>query len=491
MASDFSNLNLAHSLASQSVYFAGQTYYSTDLWRFTSSLWKAFCSLEESNPNSSNTIVIIGSNHINTCSAFNLGIYYNILIAPLDPNLHPNQLCLQIQQLNPRLILLVDIPITILPSTYHSIAFCNSDINQLFPFSNDAPPQISINNSPYLLTYSSGSTSSPKGILFSLVNKISRALSAIKLWNIDSSMGVLCASPFHHSLGQRLYHISLLSQATFYLFEKFDCISILQTIQSITSPLFYVPVSTHLTLLSEYDSFWTWIQGPLLSTMVVSSSSLDSSLRNRLFELRQHNIFEMYGASEIGTASYTRLQPTNKSGVGVNVGIPVPDVDIKIIRSADSDFDQIVVSTPSLCIGYLDNDELFKSSFVDNYFITGDSGYLLDNSLYFLGRTNEIINSGGRLVFPQDIDSAIQLLPYIKDSKTIPCTDSYFGQRPCVFASLSIPLDDISSIKRKIRAHCARTLSSFQIPKSIFILPELPTLRSGKIDVQALFSLLH
>ena len=132
-------------------------------------------------------------------------------MAPLDPNLHPNQLY-QNPSVKSRLILLVDIPITILPSTYHSIAFCNSDLNQLFPFSNDAPPQISINNSPYLLTYSSGSTLY-KG--YSLFTRDQNFTCLVSNKAMEQFLGVLYSSPFHHSLGQRLYHISLLSQATF------------------------------------------------------------------------------------------------------------------------------------------------------------------------------------------------------------------------------------------------------------------------------------
>lgn len=338
-----------------------------------------------------------------------------------------------------------------------------------------------------LLTSSSGSTGKPKPIVFSQRTKYLRALSAIQIWDLEPSDVILNSSPFHHSLGQRLTVLPLLLGSTQVLLKRFSRTDWIQSVD-LYNVSFTIPVTSHLHSLSKDPHFFKITNRQSFKAIVSSSASLDASSRSQLIQRLSGKFYEMYGASEIGTASVLSFPSSALNSVGK----AVDSVFLKILHTEDhteaswNDVGEIYVKTSLEFSGYLDNPQLTNDSYHEEYFATGDLGYLDANGfLYFKGRKNDCMKIGGINVYSIDIEECIESFHPFLQCKVMATDDSYLGSVPIAVISyklLQAEFPHPDQLCRKLRAFCALNLAAYQVPRRIFCIREFPYLANGKID---------
>lgn len=135
-----------------------------------------------------------------------------------------------------------------------------------------------------------------------------------------------------------------------------------------------------------------------------------------------------YGLTE--TSPILTLNPTYHYKE-TSVGKVIPQADLKILDPNEDGIGEIIVKGPMVMVGYYKMEEETKAVFTnDGYFRTGDLGYLDDeNYLYLTGRAkNMIVTSGGKNVYPEEIEDKFQLYSeieqilvrgYYKESSTV------------------------------------------------------------------------
>lgn len=128
------------------------------------------------------------------------------------------------------------------------------------------------------------------------------------------------------------------------------------------------------------------------------------------FEIRQG-----YGMSENGPliATNTLKHYNNRS-----VGLPVKYTDIRIAEPDEHGVGEIQVTSPSLMKGYFNNPKATEEAITeDGYLRTGDLGYIdAQGFLYITGRKkNLIVTSGGKNVYPEEIEHYFEGLPFIAE----------------------------------------------------------------------------
>jgi len=135
-----------------------------------------------------------------------------------------------------------------------------------------------------------------------------------------------------------------------------------------------------------------------------------------------------YGLTE--TSPILTLNPTYHYKE-TSVGKVIPQADLKILDPNEDGMGEIIVKGPMVMAGYYKMEEETKAVFTeDGYFRTGDLGYLDDeNYLYLTGRAkNMIVTSGGKNVYPEEIEDKFQLYSeieqilvrgYYKESSTV------------------------------------------------------------------------
>jgi acyl-CoA synthetase (AMP-forming)/AMP-acid ligase II len=107
-------------------------------------------------------------------------------------------------------------------------------------------------------------------------------------------------------------------------------------------------------------------------------------------------------------------------------------------------------------------------------FRTDDEGYL-----YFVGRRDDLIKSGGEKVVPREIEDVLHAAAGVREAAVVGIPDRMLGQ--AVHAHVS-PESGASLEAAALRAHCAERLEDYKVPRRIVVHDELPRTSNGKID---------
>ncbi|MEZ4647340.1 MAG: acetate--CoA ligase [Candidatus Eisenbacteria bacterium] len=137
---------------------------------------------------------------------------------------------------------------------------------------------------------------------------------------------------------------------------------------------------------------------------------------------------------------------------------------------------------PSLMRTYWNNSATYYSKFHNGWYVTGDRGSIdADGYFWFSGRDDDVINTGGHLVGPFEIESALLEHPAVAESAAIGKPDPVNMEVVKAFVALKpghVPDDDTElSIMNLIR----KKLSPLAMPQEIEFVDKLPKTRSGKI----------
>ena len=111
-------------------------------------------------------------------------------------------------------------------------------------------------------------------------------------------------------------------------------------------------------------------------------------------------------------------------------------------------------------------------------FRSDDDGYL-----YFVGRRDDLIKSGGEKVVPREIEDVLHAAPGVREAAVVGIPDRLLGQ--AVHAHVS-PQEGAELTEAALRSHCAERLEDYKVPRRIVIHAELPRTSNGKIDRLAL-----
>jgi long-chain acyl-CoA synthetase len=336
---------------------------------------------------------------------------------------------------------------------------------------------------PYILTMTSGSTGEPKPIILSQHTKELRAKAAIELYQVTHEDIVLIATPMYHSLAERLAIIPLITGGTCVLLGMYTAKKWLHAV--ITHQVtFAIPVSSQLKqILIELNAHPCSLAS--LRCLVSSSERLPDSVREEMKQLIHCEFHECYGASEV--AIVTNLDHQKNSGG--SVGHAIRGVDIKILDDKKELLGvnlpgEIVCKTPMLFSGYYKKPEQTDDSMWGEYFCTGDIGCLdEDGYLYFLGRKKDIIITGGINIYPKDIEDVLNSHESVIECAVIPLPDDVLGEKltAVVVAENNMPLNI-----RDLQRLCFRFLADYQQPRSFIVLDVLPKSPMGKIMKQTL-----
>ncbi len=332
----------------------------------------------------------------------------------------------------------------------------------------------------YILTMTSGSTGSPKPIVFTQQTKVDRAMMGAKdLYGLSDDDVIITASPMYHSLGQRLVLLPLMMGGTSVIVPKFTVASWLESV-SRYGVTFTIAVSSHLEMLVASPRLSNFDLSSL-RTIVSSSALLRDDVKAQCIEKLGCDFHECYGTSEIGIG--TNLSPEDCKHRLNSVGRALPYVSLKIMTSekqecAVGQVGEIACKTKTHFAGYFNNPKATSESVVDGYFYTGDLGYVdEDGYLYLCGRKKELIIVGGTNVYPNDVEDVLNQHPDVKDCAVIGVDDSYFGE--CILAV--IVWREATGSVRDLQRLCSLELADYQQPMAYEVLTELPRNGLGKL----------
>ena len=330
-------------------------------------------------------------------------------------------------------------------------------------------------NNDYIVTFSSGTTSLPKPILYTQKIKYNRYLHIKNLYKIKQEDNILLTSPVDHSLGQRILFLSTLTGCNLIYLKKYNKKLFKKFIRN--EKISFSILSSNYVNLMKNELLKKKIK---IKKIVSAASTL--SLKDKLdFKKKKINLYEMYGAAEIGTITNLSIDNVKKANsVGrilQNCKVKIFDKNSKILKH--NQIGEIACKTNLILKEYYKSKNLTKKSFVQNYFLTGDFGYKdSDNFLYFVSRKKDVIISSGENIYPLDIEKEVLKYNNISECCAIGIPDKYFGE--AVFLVCVTKKKD-KEIEKKLRNFLRTRLANFQQPLGYDFVTELPKNRMGKI----------
>jgi len=334
------------------------------------------------------------------------------------------------------------------------------------------------NEIKYILISTSGSTGEPKMIVLTQGDKVKRIIQGCRdLYNLNANDVIIVASPMHHSLGLRLSLLSLVIGGTSVILKKFTAKLWLDVVEKYRVT-FTIAVSLHLTQVYKLVIERNYKLSSL-HTIVSSSSPLDFKIRESLVDLLQCKLYECYGTSEIGIATNLLV---NEKHPNKSVGKALKYVDIKIIdnnnkRVSFGVIGQIICRSETCFDGYYKSKKLTDDAMVNNYFRTGDLGFVdYDGNLFLSGRLKDVIIVGGENVYAVDIEDIINSFDSVEECAVTSIKDEYFGEIPAAFI---VPNDGFNLLDIKIK--CSKELANYQQPRVYKIVDRLPKNSMGKV----------
>ena len=199
-----------------------------------------------------------------------------------------------------------------------------------------------------------------------------------------------------------------------------------------------------------------------------------------------HTILERYGMSETAMLTSNPYHPKDGERRGGTVGFPLPGVGLRIVGGDGQalpagELGAIEVRGPNVFAGYWRMPEKTREEFsADGWFRTGDVG-MVDALGYvtIVGRSKDLIISGGYNVYPAEIEGVLNELPGVAESAVVgvPHAGLRRGSRRRRRRAAGLPWTP-TSCTRMLKAKIA----NFKVPKAIFVVPELPRNAMGKVQ---------
>jgi acyl-CoA synthetase (AMP-forming)/AMP-acid ligase II len=323
-------------------------------------------------------------------------------------------------------------------------------------------------NEIILILYTSGSTGKPKGVLMKYNGWLESARIFGNLSFFNSETRVFQIMPLYHATGWfTSLVVPVIFGASVVLIDNFGIDKIAKFWSYVAeykaNYLITVPsILSSLLLLASNRKLNSYFGVKYVNC---SSAVLLPELKKDFEERFNVKIIEDYSSTEAGIISIT-FPSLNNGSVGKLAGIS----EVKI-----SDEGEILVKNQNVFGGYINKPELTKESFINEWFKTGDIGFIKDDFVYLIGRKDDVINKNGEKISPKEIDNVLSGHKIIKDSYTFPYRNEDLNDEIySVVVLKNKQLHDNEIIKNDIINYCKKGLSLEKIPTRIFFIDSIP-----------------
>jgi oxalate---CoA ligase len=229
------------------------------------------------------------------------------------------------------------------------------------------------------------------------------------------------------------------------------------------------------------------VRPPRLRFIRSASAPLPLAVRHRIGALTGAPVLESYGmteaASQITATPLDGSAPTGSCGRPAGAEAEVRDRGGEPVPAGTSG--QIWIRGAGVIDGYVGGRaaERFDAA---GWLNTGDLGHLDEDGFLFLaGRGDDVINRGGEMLYPREIEEVLIAVAGVADAAVVGRPDSILGQVPVAYV---IPVrapgtaDGLQHLLDVLAARCAAELSRFKRPEAIYVVGELPRAATGKIQ---------
>jgi len=348
------------------------------------------------------------------------------------------------------------------------------------------PAQCAANDLAAII-YTSGTTGRSKGAVLSHGNLLSNAQVLQKVWGWrtpEQGGDVLVhALPIFHVHGLFVaIHGALINGSKMIWLNKFDAKTALRHFERAT--VFMGVPTLYVRLLGEAALNRDAVRNMRL--FISGSAPLLIETFTEWQKRTGHTILERYGMSETIMLTSNPYFSSEGERVGGTVGPALPGVQLRVVAEDGQpvpvgEIGGIQVKGPGVFQGYWNMPEKTAEEFTsDGFFKTGDVGRV-DAQAYvtIVGRSKDLIISGGYNVYPAEIEGYINEMPGVAESAVVGVPDADFGE---VGVAVVIAKPGAVLAPEAIVTALKTRIANFKVPKRCVIVTELPRNAMGKVQ---------
>src|SRR5512138_3127759 len=361
-------------------------------------------------------------------------------------------------------------------------------------YENAAKPNIEIApEDTALFQYSGGTTGVPKGAVAMHKNVVANTLQ-MRAWFVNSEDGkeiYLMAIPLFHVYGMVAgMNVAMSMGASLVMIPNARDISdVLENIKKYSPTIFPGVPSLYNAINNRPEVKEGKVSLRSIKACISGSAPLMRETKETFEALSGGKVFEGYGLSEAPTATHCNpLLGTNKTG---SIGLPLSDVDVKIISLDDGETEvplgeigEIAINGPQVMKGYHNMptetaNALRQLKDGKTWLFTGDIARMdEDGYFYIVDRKKELIKPGGFQVWPREVEEVISSHPKVLEVGVGGIPDPNRGET--VKAWIVVKPGETLTVD-EIKAYCKEHLAPYKVPTHYEFRSELPKTTVGKI----------
>ncbi|XP_076825617.1 malonate--CoA ligase ACSF3, mitochondrial-like [Clavelina lepadiformis] len=369
---------------------------------------------------------------------------------------------------------------------------------------------------PAMIVYTSGTTGPPKGVVHNHSALHAQTSCMTEAWKWSDEDVALHVLPLHHVHGIINMLLCPLSVGAtvvmepqfnpkeiwdYFLHNKDAAINVFMAVPTIYAKLIEYFESNKMCE-EEAKSKCQDIR-----LMVSGSASLPTPILERWRNITGHTLLERYGMTEFGMGLTNSYDGRRVPGA---VGLPFPGISAKILRTDEHGridankcivrFDggqvvdkmpgqegvdgELLIKSPSMFQGYWGNKGATEESFLDDWFVTGDTASFADDVFRISGRSSvDIIKSGGYKISALDIERLLLHHPSISEVAVVGIPDEIWGQKIAAILKLKAGLE-VS--EKDLQNWCRGRMANYKIPREMLFVENIPRNAMGKINKKQL-----
>ena len=346
---------------------------------------------------------------------------------------------------------------------------------------------------PLLLVYTSGTTGVPKGAVHTQAALLANARASAWAHEFVEGDKVLSTLPMFHVGGLCIQTLpALLAGVEVVLHPRFDPTAWLHEMTT-SRPTLSLLVPATMRALFEHPR-WAETSLACLRGIMTGSSTVPVAYLETL-HTRGVPVGQVYGTTETGPVSIVLRLPDAMARVGAS-GWPHPQAQVKLINAQGQEVGpgetgEVCIRAANLMRGYWRADGEPNTGLQDAWFHSGDLGQRAeDGCITIVGRSKDMIISGGENIYPAEIENQLVTLPGVAESAVVGVADARWGEVPVAVLVRSADAAGQGLTSESVMQHLQSRIARFKLPRRVVFVESLPKSALGKVQKPALQALL-
>lgn len=336
---------------------------------------------------------------------------------------------------------------------------------------------------PWTIVYTSGTTGRPKGVVLSHRARALTFITSAREWGYGPGSRSVAVAPMYHGAGMSYSYGPVWAGGSVTILPRWDPEQFLHLVERDAAQVSFL-VPTHAQTLRAHAE--DALRGPAtasLRTLYFNAAPLAVALKTWVLDALPHvGVHELYGSTEAGVVA--NLRPADAARKAGTVGPPWLHTEVRLVGPDGEEVGpgepgELFSRAPWLMTGYLDDPAATAAcTTADGFLSAGDLATVDDEGhLAIVGRTKDMIITGGVNVHPREIEELIAAHPGVAEVAVVGLTDTTWGEAVTAFVVPRRPGLDLADVAGGLEGRLAR----YKLPRGWHLLDELPHSTAGKV----------